>query len=52
MSNENREDDHPALSEEDQARVDHFIRTGVNATEKRPFRPILLVFLLLSLIHI
>ena len=34
MSNENREDDHPALSEEDQARVDHFIRTGVNATEK------------------
>jgi len=50
MSNENREDDHPVLSEEDQARVDHFIRTGVNATEKKPFRPILLVVLLISVV--
>ena len=50
MSNENREDEHPVLSEEDQARVDHFIRTGVNATEKRPFRPILLVVLLIAVV--
>ena len=50
MSNENREDDHPVLSEEDQARVDHFIRTGVNATEKKPFRPILLVVLLIAVV--
>ena len=50
MSNENREDDHLVLSEEDQARVDHFIRTGVNATEKKPFRPILLVVLLIAVV--
>ena len=50
MANENREDDHPILSEEDQARVDHFIRTGVNATEKKPFRPILLVVLLITVV--
>ena len=48
MSNQNPEDDHPVLSEEDQARVDHFIRTGVNATEKKPFRPILLLVLLIA----
>lgn len=50
MSNENPEDDHPVLSEEDQARVDHFVRTGVNSTEKKPFRPILLVFLLIAVV--
>ena len=50
MANENREDEYPVLSEEDQARVDHFIRTGVNATEKKPFRPILLVVLLLAVV--
>ena len=38
MSNENLEDDHPVLSDEDQARVDHFISTGVNATEKKTFQ--------------
>ena len=45
MSNKNLEDNHPVLSEEDQARVDRFISTGVNATEKKPFRPILLILL-------
>ena len=50
MGNENREDHHSVLSEEDQARVDHFIRTGVNATEKKPFRPILLVVLLIAVV--
>ena len=50
MSNENSEDDHPVLFEEDQARVDHFIRTGFNSTEKKPFRPILLVVLLIAVV--
>ena len=50
MSNENLEDVHPVLSEEDQARVDHFISTGVNATEKKPFRPILLILLLIVVV--
>lgn len=40
----------PVLSPEDQARVDQFISTGVNATDKRPFRPILLVALLISVV--
>jgi len=38
------------LSAEDQARVDRFISTGVNATEKKPFRPVLLVILLVSVV--
>ena len=50
MSNENLEDDDPILSEEDQARVDHFISSGVNATEKKPFRPILLILLLIVVV--
>ena len=27
----------PVLTPEDQARVDHFVSTGVNATDKNPF---------------
>jgi hypothetical protein len=50
MSNKKSEEGHPVLSEEDQARVDRFIRSGVNATEKKPFRPILLVVLLISVV--
>ena len=40
----------PVLRAEDQARVDHVISTGVNSTEKKPFRPILLVVLLISVV--
>ena len=40
----------PVLTPEDQARVDHFISTGVNSTYKKPFRPILLVILLVSVV--
>ena len=36
----------PKLSPEDQARVDKVINGGVNAVERKPFRP----FLLLSII--
>lgn len=44
------DNDGPVLSVEDQARVDRFISTGVNSTEKKPFRPILLVVLLVSVV--
>lgn len=42
--------DIPVLTPEDQARVDRFVSTGVNATDKKPFRPILLVILLVSVV--
>ena len=38
----------PVLTPEYQARVDHFVSTGVNATDKKPFRQILLVIVLVS----
>ena len=34
------------LSDEDQANVDEFVRSGYNATERRPFRPLLLLLVL------
>lgn len=34
------------LSPEDQARVDHFLRTGYNDVERKPFRPFRLMFIL------
>ena len=42
--------DTPVLPPEDQARVDRFVSTGVNATDKKPFRPILLVILVVSVV--
>ena len=53
MSDEVRKDfdkNEPVLSAEDQARVDHVISTGVNSTDKKPFRPILLVVLLIVVV--
>ena len=36
----------PRLSEEDQAKVDAFVSTGINSVERKPFRPLrLLLFL-------
>lgn len=40
-SSENR------LSAEDQAKVDKFLRTGVNSVERKPFRPWLLLLVIL-----
>ncbi len=36
----------PKLSEEDQARVDEFLKSGYNRTEKKPYRPLLLLLVL------
>ena len=35
----------PELSEEDQRKVDQYTRSNVNAIERKPFRPWLLLFI-------
>jgi hypothetical protein len=44
------EDDGPRLKPEDQARVDGFLRRGVNAVERKPFKPLRLLVLLLIVV--
>jgi hypothetical protein len=40
--------DEPRLYPEDQAKVDKFVSSGVNAVERKPFRPLrLLLFLVI-----
>jgi len=38
------------LSREDQARVDAFLEKGVNAVERKPFRPLRLLLLLFAVV--
>ena len=38
------------LSQADQARVDGFLARGVNATERRPFRLLLLIIILMAVV--
>ncbi len=38
------------LYPEDQQRVDAFLKQGVNATERKPFRPLLLIVLLIAVV--
>lgn len=38
------------LKPEDQARVDDFISRGVNSVERKPFRPIRMVLLLIGVV--
>jgi len=40
----------PRLSESDQAKVDEFLQRGVNAVERKPFRPAFLIFLLIAVV--
>lgn len=40
----------PRLYPEDQARVDEFLKRGVNSVERKPFRPVFLVFLLIAVV--
>jgi hypothetical protein len=44
MSNE------PRLSPEDQARVDKFLSSGVNAVPRKPFRPLRLALILIGIV--
>ena len=38
------------LSDADQAKVDHFLERGVNSIERKPFRPLRLIFLLMAVV--
>ncbi len=38
------------LKPEDQARVDAFIKTGVNSVERKPFRPVMMIVLLIAVV--
>ena len=42
--------DEPRLSPEDQAKVDAFTSSGVNAVERKPFRPGRLLLILIGLV--
>ena len=38
------------LSDSDQAKVDAFLARGVNSVERKPFRPLFLIFLLIAVV--
>lgn len=38
------------LSPEDQAKVDDYVSTGIHSVERKPFRPIRLLFILLVIV--
>ena len=38
------------LSDTDQAKVDGFLERGVNSVERKPFRPLRLIFLLMAVV--
>jgi len=44
---QNQADNPPRLYPEDQAKVDAFVSTGVNAVERKPFKPLRLIVLLI-----
>ena len=43
-------DDAKKLSDADQAKVDAFLKRGVNSVERKPFKPLLLIFLLMAVV--
>jgi hypothetical protein len=43
-------DDTKKLSDADQARVDAFLKRGVNSVERKPFKPLVLIFLLMAVV--
>ena len=49
-SNEQNRSDQNRLYPEDQARVDGFVKRGVNAVERKPFRPIRLLLILVVVV--
>ena len=38
------------LSDEDQAKVDKYLQSGYNETERKPFKPIKLMFVLYAIV--
>ena len=47
---DNNSDTPPKLSETDQAKVDAFLERGVNSVDRKPFRPLFLIFLLMVVV--
>ena len=43
-------DDATKLSDADQAKVDAFLKRGVNSVERKPFKPLFLIFLLMAVV--
>ena len=50
MSEEQDKSYQNRLNPEDQARVDEFIKRGVNAVERKPFRPMRLLIILIVIV--
>lgn len=50
MSQESHVGEEPRLKPEDQARVEEFLSRGVNAVERKPFRPMRLLIGLMVLV--
>ena len=49
-STEQERSDQNRLYPEDQARVDDFVKRGVNSVERKPFRPIRLLLMLIAVV--
>ena len=43
-------DDAKKLSDADQAKVDAFLKRGVNSVERKPFKPLFLIFFLMAVV--
>ena len=43
-------DDAKKLADADQARVDAFLKRGVNSVERKPFKPLFLILLLMAVV--
>ena len=51
MSDTDRDDEYaPRLKPEDQAKVDAFVKRGVNSVERKPFKPVRLLILLVVVV--
>jgi len=50
MSDEKDKSFQNRLYPEDQAKVDEFIKRGVNSVERKPFRPLRLLVLLIAIV--
>lgn len=50
MKDEAQEKPAPRLYPEDQAKVDEFVKRGVNSVERKPFRPLRLLFMLIVVV--
>ena len=44
--------DPQSLSETDRAKVDAFLNQGVNSVDRKPFKPLFLMFLLMAVVGI